>query len=143
MWTNLPRQAVSHEAAKRPSYPYITPSLVRRHKKFDCSDIERFNWARWPVPTLMPKPGSATAMQENVPGRKSDALRALGLPRVMLDHKIYSLKIRVSVVRLTRIDSGRFSPYGQLRCLDSLCESIPPWPPIPPRKARRIQLGTE
>ena len=63
---------------------------------------------------------------------------------------MYRLKIRVSVVRLIerqrrclafgvcrpawpgsdRIGVGGSAPSGQLRCLDSLCESIRPWPPF-------------
>ena len=50
------------------------------------------------VPVLVPKPGSPTVTQEHLPGRKSDALRALGLSWFMLDSEVRSLKIRVSVV---------------------------------------------
>ena len=32
--------------------------------------------------TLVPKPGSSTVTQEHLPGRKSDALLALGLSQV-------------------------------------------------------------
>jgi hypothetical protein len=56
------------------------------------------------VPTLVPKPGSPTVTQGNLPSHNSDALRSVGLPWVMLDHEIRSLKIRVSVVPLIRID---------------------------------------
>ena len=41
-----------------------------------------------------------------------------------------SLKIRVAVVRLIQIGWGRSSPFGQLRCPDSLRESVRPWSPI-------------
>ncbi len=51
------------------------------------------------VPTLVPKPGSSTVTQEHLRIRESDALRALGLSRVMMNRKICSLKIRVSMVR--------------------------------------------
>jgi hypothetical protein len=54
------------------------------------------------VPVLVPKPGSSTVTLEHLPGRKSDALRALGLSWVLLDRGICSLKIRVSVVRFRR-----------------------------------------
>ena len=54
------------------------------------------------VPTLVPKPGSPTVTQEHLPSRKSDALRFLGLPWVMLDREIYLLKIRVSAVQPSR-----------------------------------------
>jgi len=40
-----------------------------------------------------------TVTQGNLPGRKSDALRAHGLSQVMLDCEFCSLKIRVSVIR--------------------------------------------
>ena len=117
------------------------------------------------MPTLVPKPGSPTVTQEQLPGRKSDALRALGLPWVTLDHEICSLKIRVLVVRLTRIGSGRSSPFGQVdsthpasrptgalrasnsaslpncRCPDSLRESVCPWPPLFLQILKRHNLG--
>ena len=54
------------------------------------------------VPTLVPKPGSPTVTQGNLPSHVIAALPALGLRQVMLDHEICSLKIRVSVVRWTR-----------------------------------------
>ncbi len=41
------------------------------------------------------------------------------------------LKIRVSLIRLIRIGLGRSSPFGQLRCPDSIRELIRPWPPLP------------
>jgi hypothetical protein len=47
------------------------------------------------VPTLVPKPGSSTVTQGNLPSYEIDELRALGLPWVMLDREICSLKIRV------------------------------------------------
>ena len=53
------------------------------------------------MPTLVPNPGSPTVTQGNLPNQEYDALRTLGLSRVMLGHEIRSLKIRVSVVRLT------------------------------------------
>ena len=51
-----------------------------------------------PVPTLVPKPGSPNVTQGNLPSHGFAALGALGLPWVMLDREIRSLKIRVSVV---------------------------------------------
>ena len=45
------------------------------------------------VPTLVPKPGSLTVTQESLPGRKSAALRDIGLPWVTSDHEFCSLKI--------------------------------------------------
>ena len=44
------------------------------------------------VPTSVPKSGSPNVTQEHLPGRKSDALHALGLAWVMLDSEICSLK---------------------------------------------------
>ncbi len=61
------------------------------------------------VPTLVPKPGSPTVTQGNLSNQESDAIRALGLPWVMLNRDICLLKIRVSVVRLIRIGLGLFS----------------------------------
>jgi len=49
------------------------------------------------------------------------------------------LRIRVSMVRLTRIGVCRSSPFGQLRCPDSLRESVRPWPPLP---TRRFETGS-
>ena len=51
------------------------------------------------VPIIVPKSGSLTVTREHLPGRKSDALRPLGLAWDMLAREINSLKIRVSVVR--------------------------------------------
>jgi hypothetical protein len=84
------------------------------------------------VPTLVPKSLLPTVTQEHLPGRKSDALRALESCQVTVDREIYSLKIRVSrtenyslsvqirvppcSVRLIRIGLGRSSPLrGALR----------------------------
>jgi hypothetical protein len=55
------------------------------------------------VPTLVPKQGSSGVTEEHLPESEFTALRALELAWVMLDREIRSLKIRVSVVRLTRI----------------------------------------
>ena len=46
------------------------------------------------VPTLVPKPRSPTVTQENLPGRKSEALRSLRLSQITLDPEIRSQKIR-------------------------------------------------
>ena len=58
------------------------------------------------VPTLVPKPGSPTVTQGNLPESEFTALRALELPWVTSGHEICSLKIRVSVVRWTRAIHG-------------------------------------
>jgi hypothetical protein len=55
------------------------------------------------VPTLVPKPGSPTVTQQNLPGYEIEATRALGLPWVTSGHEICSLKIRVSVVDLLAV----------------------------------------
>ena len=45
----------------------------------------------------------------------------------------------MSMVRLTRIGLRRSSPFGQLRCPDSLRESVRPWPPFPnPHDSQRV-----
>jgi predicted PurR-regulated permease PerM len=57
-----------------------------------------------------------------------------GLPRAVSAGRAgrlsLRLKIRVSMVRLTRIGMRRSSPFGQLHCPDSLRESVRPWPPF-------------
>ena len=93
------------------------------------------------VPTLVPKPASPTVTQEHLPRHEFTALRSVRSPWVMLDREICSLKIRVSVVRLTRIGSGRSSPCGQLRCPDSLRESVRPWPPLSHGVNRSLSLS--
>jgi len=64
------------------TYLYVAPETIRRA-------------AGMMVPTLVPKPGSSTVTQGNLPSYEIDELRALGLPWVMLDREICSLKIRV------------------------------------------------
>ena len=65
------------------------------------------------VPALVPKPASLTVTREHLPGRKSSALRALGLPWVMQDREICPLKIRVSVVR---VPEGSSLDYNWVNC---------------------------
>jgi hypothetical protein len=70
------------------------------------------------VPTLVPKSLLPTVTQEHLPGRKSDALRALESCQVTVDREIYSLKIRVSVVRLIQIDwLSILTPAGRTACV--------------------------
>ena len=74
------------------------------------------------VPTLVPKSKSPTVTQEHLPNRKSDALRALGLPWVMLDCEICLLKIRVSrkEQRYANRLLPRFSTLGEIPLLATL-----------------------
>jgi hypothetical protein len=69
------------------------------------------------VPILVPKPGSPTVTQGNLPGGEIYANRALGLPRVMLDCEICSLKIRVSCTerQFTNRLERRYSMLGSSR----------------------------
>ncbi len=72
-------------------------------------------WITLTVPTLVPEPGSLNVTQEHPPGGKSDALRALGLPWVMLDREIRSENPRVG----GSIDSARLWPILTLRAASS------------------------
>ena len=71
---------------------WLQSTLNRRESK----DMLRCSQCRRAVPTLVPKPGSTTVAQKHLPGRKSDALRALGSSWVMPGSEVSSLKIRVS-----------------------------------------------
>ena len=95
-----------------PSHPGSTPE--RRHQ----SKQGRTDFPLFPVPTLVPNPTSTTVTQGNLPRQGSDALRAPGLSWVILDREIRSLKIRVSVVRLTRAFGAR--PSGSFASLVAL-----------------------
>jgi len=95
-----------------------------------CSDFVSHTICRKPtvvarrycqVPTLVPKPGSPTVTQGNLPDRKSDALRALALSWVMLDCETRGLKIRVSVVQPSRAAAtdARSAPEGRAKRVHS------------------------
>jgi len=70
----------------------VEPGRDRRGCPFLLVGIELI--FRPQVPTLVPNLGSPTITQEHLSGRKSAAIRALGLSWVMLDCGICSLKNR-------------------------------------------------
>ncbi len=101
----------------------------------------RASYRKIPVPTLVHKPGSLNVTQRHLPGDEIAALRALGLPWVMIDREICSLKIRVSVVRFRPWPPFLISQLGRIRP-DSIIQKslqVPIWCPLR-RGTNRISL---
>jgi len=87
--------------------------LVAAQQVVDLDEIERWSATG----------EGGSVIPAETPSRPSAYARPSGLSEL--------LRIRVSMVRLTRIGMRRSSPFGQLRCPDSLRESVRPWPPLP------------